>query len=71
MATLSQYIASQEPRSHKQWADFFGMSRSHFSECLRGVHTPSAKKMVAIQAKTGGEVTPNDWMQDAPKEGAA
>jgi len=71
MTTLSQYVASREPRSHKQWADFFGMSRSHFSECLRGVHTPSAKKMVAIQEKTGGEVTPNDWMQGQVKAGVA
>ena len=67
MATLSEYISSSEKRTPKEWAEFFGISRSYFVELANGTHVPSAKLMVSIQQKTGGAVTPNDWIGDQQK----
>ena len=62
MTQFASYIAKARPdRTHAEWAEFFGISRSHFSMILNGSALPSRKLAAKIEALTKGRVKARDW----------
>lgn len=63
MQTLSQYIAnSGSERTHEEWAQVFGISRSRMTEILGGAR-PGWKTIIKIHEVTGGQVPPAAWLK--------
>lgn len=66
--TLQQFIGrAKQARTHEEWAEFFGISRSRFTEILNGKR-PGPRTIQQIDAKTGGRVPPNVWFRDAQQQ---
>ena len=61
MEQLHAYIAAEPDRTDAQWADLFGISRSHFTEIRNGTAFPSKSLMVRIAEKTAGRVPVIAW----------
>lgn len=62
MKTLRQYIEAANPkRTHLEWAQFFGISRSYFTEIVNGDVVPGTKVIRSIADATGGKVSPGVW----------
>ena len=60
--TLRQFIETAEPaRTHAEWAELFGMSRSHFTEVVNGTARPGRPVIERIATATGGMVPPAAW----------
>lgn len=66
MQTLSQYIAATDPaKTHQEWADEFGISRSYFTEIVNGTVIPGTKVIRRIAEVTRGAVPPAVWFIQA------
>lgn len=64
MQTLRQYIAAAEPsRTHEEWAQAIGITRSHFTEIVNGTAFPGRRVIERIAAETGGAVSPAVWFR--------
>lgn len=64
MQTLRQYIdRSKKARTHEEWAEFFGISRSHFTEILNGTAFPGKRVIQRIAERTNGKVPLTIWFQ--------
>lgn len=62
MKTLSQYIASAKTRrTHEEWANEIGISRSYFTDIVNGKVTPGSKVIGRINDVTKGKVPPAVW----------
>jgi transcriptional regulator with XRE-family HTH domain len=77
MKTLSQYIASAKTqRTHQEWAEAFGISRSYFTDIVNEKVTPGSKVIRRINEVTRGKVPPSVWfvpsrVAQAEAQGAA
>ena len=68
MRTLRTYIDQQKvKRTHAEWADLIGVTRSHFTEIVNGTARPSLKVISRINEVTRGRVPLAVWF----KQGAA
>jgi transcriptional regulator with XRE-family HTH domain len=61
--TLKSYIEAQPGRTHAEWAERFGVSRSHFTMLLSGAAYPSRKLMQRIAEATEGAVPVTSWFE--------
>jgi transcriptional regulator with XRE-family HTH domain len=69
MRTLRQYIQSSKvQRTHAEWADYFGVSRSHFTEIVNGTARPSLKVISRINEATRGRVPLAVWLKTEAAE---
>ena len=63
MMTLPEYMQAHPGRTHEQWAQEIGISRSHFTQIVNGSAFPSRKVIQRISAMTDGRVPPAVWYQ--------
>lgn len=64
---LKSYIAvAPERLTHEQWAERFGVSRSHLTMILSGKAWPGRKLMLRIQEATSGAVPVASWFSAHP-----
>lgn len=62
MKTLRQFIDEADPkRTHQEWADHFGVSRSYLTEVLNGTKQASRNFISRVDVGTGGAVPPAVW----------
>jgi hypothetical protein len=72
MSEFTAYIARTRPtRTHEEWANFFGISRSHFTEILNGTALPSRRLAAKIEALTKGRVKAHRWPLPPVRQEAA
>jgi hypothetical protein len=71
MQTLTSYLASQPKRTDQEWAEEFGISRSHFTEIRLNTAQPGKNLMMKIEQATGGKVPVASWFSSAADEKAA
>jgi predicted XRE-type DNA-binding protein len=63
MEQFLAYIEQNGPKTDQEWADFFGISRSHFN-MVRNRKTPAGRNLiVTIAKKTGGQVPITAWFE--------
>lgn len=66
MEQLRTYIERHGPdRTHQDWADAIGISRSYFTEILNGDVQPSRRVIGLIDRATDGAVPPSAWFTRA------
>lgn len=64
MKTISEYMAATRPdRTPKEWAEFFGISRSHLVMIANGTAQPSKALMQRIEDRTNGGVPILSWFE--------
>lgn len=63
MEALLTYISEHGPRTDQEWADLFGISRTHFHGLRTGTAQPSKKVMERIARETGGAVPIAAWFE--------
>ncbi|WP_333826881.1 helix-turn-helix domain-containing protein [Pararhodobacter sp.] len=67
MRTLPEYCASAAPtRTHAEWAELFGISRSYFTDIINGKSLPGRDLIAEINKQTNGAVPPGVWFVDTP-----
>lgn len=72
MQTLRQFIEkSKVSRTHEEWADQIGISRSYFTDIVNERVTPGTKVIRRINEVTGGKVPPAVWFRQVKRETAA
>lgn len=64
MKTLRQYIDAAKPkRTHEEWAELFGISRSYFTDLVNDKVKPGRNVMARINEATNGKVPPAVWFR--------
>lgn len=58
---FQEFVARHPDRTHAEWAEVLGCSRSHFTMMLNGTAQPGKKLMLKIEEASGGYVPVVDW----------
>lgn len=68
---LKAWMAGQEPRSQRAWAERLGVAQSYLSQILTGARQPGRATIEQIERATAGAVSAAAWFQSASCAGGA
>lgn len=72
MSEFHNFLASgKAKKTDQEWAEFFGVSRSHFNMLRNGTAQPSKTLMLRMEHLTGGEVSVISWFEPTERGSAA